>query len=172
MAVFKYAFNNVREHMAIASGRNLNISPKQCIEICNHIRGRKTAQAKMILEDAMALKRAIPFKRFTNGLGHKPGIASGRYAVNACTQILKIIKAAESNAKNKGLSGTHLTLIHAAAQRGPKQWHYGRQKRSEFKNCHVEIVVAEVKETPRTPKKKDETTEKKTVKKTNPKKTE
>ncbi len=125
MAVFKYAFQNVKENMAIASGRNLNISPKQCIEICNYIRGRKTNQAKMILEDAMALKRAIPFKRFTNGLGHKPGIASGRYAVNACTEILKIIKAAEANAKNKGLSGTNLTLIHAAAQRGPKQFDSG-----------------------------------------------
>ncbi len=131
----------------MAIGRNLNISPKQSIEICSYIRGRSVGQAVMILDDAITKKKAIPFHKYTNGLGHKPGIAAGRYPVKACTAIRRVIKSAEANAKNKGLSASDLKIVHIAVQTAPKQWHYGRQRRSVFKTAHIEVVVAEVKGT-------------------------
>lgn len=140
-----YSFSELKENMAKASGRNLDISPKQSIEICNYLRGRSLKQAKSLLQESMDQKKAIPFTRFTNGLGHKPGIAAGRFAIKSCTSILKVIKSAEANAKNKGLNVSDLKVIHIAAQRGPKNWHYGRKKRSIMKNTHIEVVLEEIK---------------------------
>ena len=81
MSDFKYAYQKKNENVVKASARNLNISPKQCIEICNYLRGRPLLQSKMLLQQAIDLEKPIPFERFTNGLGHKPGMSSGRFAV-------------------------------------------------------------------------------------------
>lgn len=140
-----YSFKNLTESMAKASGRNLNISPKQSIEICNHIRGRSLIQAKRLLTQSADMKFPIPLKRFTNGPGHKPGMGAGRYYPKACLEILSIIESAEANAKNKGLNVQDLKLVHIATQTAPKSWHYGRKKRSVFKAAHIEVVLEEVK---------------------------
>ena len=140
-----YSFNDVKENMARASGRNLNVSFKQAVEICGHIRGRPLSQAKMLLNQAIKMEKPIPFKRFTNGLGHKPGMGPGRYHPKACSEILKVIESAESNARNKGMSASDLKVLHIAAQTAPKQWHYGRKRRSVFKAAHIEVVLEEVK---------------------------
>jgi len=140
-----YSFNNLKENMVKASGRNLNVSFKQAVEICNYVRGRQLSQAKRLLNQAIDMQTPVPFKRFTNGLGHKHGMAAGRYHPKACSEILKVIESAESNAKNKGFTISDLKLLHIAAQTAPKQWHYGRKKRSVFKAAHIEVVLSEVK---------------------------
>jgi len=140
-----YAFENLKENMVKACGKNLNISPKQSIEICNYVRGRPLAQAKRLIQASIDMKVPIPFKRFTNGLGHKHGMAAGRFNPKACTEILKVIKSAEANAKNKGLNVPDLRLVHIATMTAPKSWHYGRKKRSVAKAAHLEVVLEEVK---------------------------
>ncbi len=139
-----YSFQT-KENMAKASVRSINISPKHAVEIFNYIRGRPLSQAKMLLQQSIDMIRPIPLKVYTNGPGHKPGMSSGRYHVKACTEILAALNTVEANAKNKGLSVSDLRLTHAVAQRAGKQWHYGRQKRSIFKNTHLELAVEEVK---------------------------
>ncbi|MFH1174674.1 MAG: 50S ribosomal protein L22 [archaeon] len=127
---------------ARAAGKDLPISIKQSIEVCNSLRNKPVARAKRILEDAISLRRAIPFTRFMNGLGHKPGIGAGRYAVKTCMETLKILNAAIANAENKGISGD-LHILHISAQRGSTQYHYGRQRRAKMKRTHLEIIVGE-----------------------------
>jgi len=139
-----YSFQT-KENMAKASVRNMNISTKHVVEIANYIRGRPLAQAKMLLQQSIDMKRAIPLKIYTDGPGHKPGMSSGRYHVKACTEVLKALNTLEANAKNKGLIVADLRLTNIVAQKAGKQWHYGRQKRSIFKNSHVEFAVEEVK---------------------------
>ncbi|RJQ17554.1 50S ribosomal protein L22 [Candidatus Woesearchaeota archaeon] len=130
---------------AKVSGRDLSISRKTGIEICNHLRNRTTKQAKSILEDAIALKRPIPHKRFTNGLGHKRGnLTSGRYSIKACTELLNMIKSAESNAQDKGLNINALKIVHFATQKASTPFHHGRQTRRKTKRSHVDLVVAEM----------------------------
>ena len=145
MAKHNYSYQKEKENIAKAVGRNLDISPKQSIEICNYVRGRPLNQAKMLLQQSIDGIRPIPFKRFTNGLGHKPGMSAGRYNPKACKNILKIIKSAEANAKNKGFNNADMKVAHISMQIGPKNWHYGRKKRSIFKNSHIEVVLEEVK---------------------------
>jgi large subunit ribosomal protein L22 len=138
-----YSFQ-IKENMAKASVRNINISTKHAVEIANYIRGRPLEQAKRLLQQSIDMKRAIPLKIYTNGPGHKPGMSSGRYHVKACTEILAALETVEANAKNKGLTVSDLRLTHIIAQKAGKQWHYGRQKRSIFKNSHIELGVEEV----------------------------
>jgi large subunit ribosomal protein L22 len=127
-----------------ALGRDLAISSKQAIEICNYLRHRKVAQAKMLLEQVMEQKQALPFKRFTDGLGHKPGkMASGRYPMKASKAFIGLLESVEANAQTKGLNTNELEIIHLCAHRAHSPVHYGRNQGREFKRTHVEIVVQE-----------------------------
>ena len=73
----------------------------------------KVAEARKFLEDVVALKQAVPFKRHHDGTGHRKGpMAAGRYPVNASKEILKILKNAESNAEYKGLEPANMYITH------------------------------------------------------------
>lgn len=140
-----YSVKKEEKNVAKAKGVNLPISLKYSIEICNYIRGDSLARAKTKLESSISQKKAIPFKRFTNGVGHKSGsdIVSGRFAVKACKEILKLLESAESNAVFKNLNISKLKITHIAASQSPKSWHHGRQRRQKVKSCHLEIILEE-----------------------------
>ena len=173
MSHYKYSYKDLKENMARAVARDITISRKSGIEISKYLRGRTTKRAKTILEQVIELKEPVPYTRFTNGLGHRKGhMASGRYPVKAAKEFLSLIKTAETNAQNKGLS-SELIIIHLSTQKASQQFHYGRQRRRLMKRAHVEIVVEEKegakrpakkkevkKETPTEEKKAEEKTEK------------
>ena len=139
----KYAFEE-KQGMAKAYGKSLGISTKVSIEIANYLRGKTTKKAKQILEKVLNLEHAIPFKRFTDGVGHRPGIAAGRYPQKASTEFLKLIKQVEANAQEKGLS-EELIIAHICAHKASEPARQGRQRRRKFKRTHVEIAVTEAK---------------------------
>lgn len=134
----------VEDKMARALGRDLPISPKKSVEICSHLKKKSVENAKQILQDAIEMKKPIPFKRFNKGLGHKAGMAAGRYAVRTCEHILKLLKSAESNANQKGLGS--LVIVHMCANKGANTHHYGRKGGRLMKRTNVEIVVEEKSE--------------------------
>ena len=131
--------------MAKALSRDLDISTKVAIEISNYLKGRSTENAKEILRNVLNKTQAIPFKRFTDGVGHRKGakIGSGRYPKKGSEKFLMIIESAEANAQAKGLS-SDLKIIHLCAQKGTNQFRSGRQRRRAFKRTHLEIVVEEM----------------------------
>jgi large subunit ribosomal protein L22 len=141
MSQYKYA-TKTTEVMAKGVLRDVNMSPKSSIEIANFIKGKTTVVAKKMLQASIALDRPIPFKRFTNGPGHKRGMGSGRFAIKACKQFHALIENVEANAQNKGLGKT-LIIQHIAVQRASEPWKYGRQSRRKTKRAHVEMVVVE-----------------------------
>jgi len=132
-----------KEKMARAVGVSLPISHKQAVEICNHLKHRSVEAAKNILSRVMKKKEAIPFKRFNMDVGHKPGIAAGRYPQIASKEILKIIESAVANAGNKGISND-LYITHMNAHKAPSSPRTGRIP-GEAKRAHVEVVVEEKK---------------------------
>lgn len=142
---YNYSIQNFdKEHMARAVGVALPVSTKQCIEICNYIRGKPLITARTLLQNAIDLKAAIPFKRFNKDMGHKKGpMAAGRYAVKACTFMMQLFDQVEANAQFKGLDTASLEILHICAQNASRPFHYGRQRRRQSKRCHVEIVVKE-----------------------------
>jgi large subunit ribosomal protein L22 len=165
---YKYAFENYnKELMSRAVGNSLGISTKQSIEICNAIRCKSIVRAKTILEEAISEKKAIPFRRFNKDMGHKKKIGPGRYPVKACTEILNLIKSAESNAQFKGLNTSNMIIKHICAHQASRPYHHGRQRGVKMKRTHVEIVLEETKTEKKTEKivKKTKESKSKTEKK-------
>lgn len=158
-----------KEKMAKAVLRAEEISTKQSIEICNFIKKRKVMDAIKMLEDVIKEKRAVPFKRFTEGAGHKKGIGAGKYPKKAASAFIRLLKSAEANAQNKGLSTADLVITCIYSNKAPTQWHYGRKRRRKMKRTHIEVYVEEAK-TPENKKNKKEEI-KKDDKPANPKKT-
>jgi large subunit ribosomal protein L22 len=139
------AFGELKENMALAIGRDMSFSTKHAIEICNYLRYKRLKQAKDLLEKVIIKRKAIPFKRFTDGVGHKKGnITSGRYPIKASKDILKLLKQAESNASIKGLSTEDLTIRHLVANKASTPMRFGRHVRRKTKRTHIEVVVEEV----------------------------
>lgn len=129
---------------AIANGPGLVISSKSAIMICAYLRKRKLSAVKRILNAVIAKKEAIPFTRFTNGVGHRVGIpAAGRYPVKACDAILKLIESAEANAIDKGMTG-ELVVVELRANKGNAPMRQGRQSRREAKRTHVHVILEEL----------------------------
>jgi len=137
--------------MAKAISKDLGISTKVSIEISNFLRGKKTQEAKSILERVLKKKQAIPFKRFTDGVGHRKGanIAAGRFPEKASEAFLTIIKQCEANAQAKGLS-SDLRIAHLVAQKGTNAFRHGRQRRRRYKRTHLEIVLEEMEKITKT----------------------
>ena len=164
MANYTYSFKSFDSNtMARALGMGLSISTKKSIETCTFIRGKKVEAAKKMLQEVIDMKRAVPLKRFRWGAGHKTGIGPGKYPINVCTGILSILNSAQNNAQTKGLDANSLSIIHISAQRGPHDFHHGRQSRRAFKRTHIEIVLGtkEEKEDKKKGQKKDQAKEQK-----------
>lgn len=142
---YKYS-KQVGENAAKAVGIDLPISSKQSIEVCNFLRNRKLTVAKKLLEEVMRMDRAVPFKRFTGGVGHRKGnMASGRYPVKTCSKILTIVKSAEANAQNKGLNSNNLVLTHISANTGTRIQRHKRKGARRAKMTHIEVILEEKK---------------------------
>jgi len=132
-----------KEHMAKVMGRNLSMSLKQTVEVCNFIRGKSINDVKVILKRVSEKKIAVPFKRFNKDLGHKKMGGAGRFPVKVSRELIKLLEAVEANAQFKGLNTANLTIKHICAHKGSKVWHFGRKRRRKMKRTNVEIVVEE-----------------------------
>ena len=129
---------------AMAFGRNLPISTKQAVEVCNFIRGKKVQKAKTILGEVIEMKTAVPFRRFNKDMGHKRGrIAAGRYPIKTSQHILGIIKSAEINAQAKGMNSQNLFIKVIEANQGTGTQRYGRRRGISAKRTHVEVILFE-----------------------------
>jgi len=159
---YKYSFNGEGEH-AKSLGTSVPISPKQAREISKNIRGMKLEQAKRYLEEVTLMQRAVAFKRHNRDVGHKKGMAAGRYPVKASTVILTLLKTAEANAQHKGMSVGDLVVTHIVTNRDAAQLKYGRQRGVVAKRAHVEIILEEKKIEEKIRKKASKKAEKKAV---------
>lgn len=125
------------------NGKDLRISTKQSIEICNFIRNRSVGKAKQLLEQVLKQKIAVPFKIFNTDTGHKPGMAAGRFPRNASLEILSLLSGVEANAENQGLNKNNLVISKITANKASRGYHFGRKRRIKMKGTHIYIEVAE-----------------------------
>jgi ribosomal protein L22(archaeal)/L17(eukaryotic/archaeal) len=150
MGRLNYSVSADPETSSRATASELHISFKKTREICHHIKGMKLPQAQSFLTDVVALKKAVPFKRHTEGSGHKKGpMANGKYPVNASIEVLKILKNAESNAEYKGLEPSRMYVSSIRADRGrvirgffPRA--RGRASPKNTTTVNIEVILSEV----------------------------
>jgi large subunit ribosomal protein L22 len=128
------------------------MSPKKTYEVLNAIRGLPLSRARRILEDAVALKKAIPFRRYNQETAHHRGVGPGRFPVKVAKNLLQLLKNAEENAEYDSLDTDRLYVKVAASGRGkirkasmPRA--QGRATQWNEQTTNVEIVLAERKET-------------------------
>ena len=83
------------EHAASVYGKDIPISTKHAIEICNFIRGKSIPQSKRMLKEVLGMKIAVPFKIYKRNVGHKPGrMAAGRYPTKASHLLIDNLQRA------------------------------------------------------------------------------
>ncbi len=152
MPRFKYSVIGLDpDKTALASAREVSMSHKHAREVCNTIKGMMLDDAKQYLEDVIAMKRSVPFKRHHKKGGHRSDLIGwdvGRYPVKVSKIMLDLLESAEKNAEFKGLEVDKLQVIHAAAQKGrlTKRMFYRAFRSSSAKNdvlTHVEIALEE-----------------------------
>jgi ribosomal protein uL22 len=121
-----------------SNGRDLPISTKHSIAICNAIRGKNLKYAQNLLEDVIIKKKPIIMR---GEIPHRAVIGrSGRYPVKAAGCFIKMLKELRANADVKGFSGELFIskAISNLASRPSRSTRiaYGRKK---FKRTHVEL---------------------------------
>ncbi|UCH88991.1 MAG: 50S ribosomal protein L22 [Thermoplasmata archaeon] len=141
------------ENSARAIGYELRISPKHSVEICSKLRGMMLEDAKKYLEDVIALKKAIPFKRYKKYVGHRrgKGYGPGRFPQRAAKEILRLLEHVEHNAEYGGLDTENIQIVHMSAYRGrvyqgrmPRA--HGRATEWNTETVNIEIIVEEIEE--------------------------
>lgn len=153
MTKTNYSHKNLDSHTAKAYGKSLGISTKVAVNIAKKIRGMDANKAVAYLDRVAKLEQAVPYTRFTDGVGHRKGkMASGRFPVKAATQINMVLKSAIANAANLNLS-EDLVIENVVANKAGNRFHFGRQRRRAMKQTHVEIVLREVEGKPKATKK-------------------
>ena len=99
-----------------ARGSDLRTHFKNTREAAMAIRHMELNTAKRYLEDVLAHKRVVPFRRFCGGVG-RTGQAKnegqsngqGRWPKKSCEFLLGLLKNAESNAEVRRQQGPGLT---------------------------------------------------------------
>ena len=112
---YKYSFTNFdKEKMARAHATNRHISLKKTVETAREVRGKKVSSAINYLERVSTQDAVVPYRRFNAEMPHKrgKGIAAGGYPVHVAKELLRLIKAAEKNAKTKMNTSTSTLISH------------------------------------------------------------
>ena len=143
----KYAIKPGEETVK-AMGRDMNVSFKDMVVIAEAIRGKKLEKSIQLLEEVIALKRPIPYKRFNKGIGHRKGNQTkiGKYPKKAANYVLQVLKNLQANAEHKGYDTDRLKIIHSQAQHGisrTRRKPKGRYTIWETEYCHIQLVGKE-----------------------------
>ena len=152
MSGFKYAFQNYDKTKHVRSAlREKTISHKHAREIAVKIKGMSIDKARSYLEDVVRLKRAVPFRRYHNEVGHKSdtGVMSGRYPQKAAGEFIKLLDNLESNAEYRGMDLDRLRIVNATVHKGRKIQRFipramGRATPKIDILTHVELVAQEI----------------------------
>jgi large subunit ribosomal protein L17e len=145
----------VPEKTSKSRGSHLRIHFKHCREIAHVTKGMKVEKALQYCSDVLAFKSAVPFSRFTGGIGHHaqakqhkaPG-NSGRWPVKAMQVYKDLVSNAVANAETKGLDVSQLVISHAQCNRAPPGRRrtyraHGRVGKYASQPAHIELILTE-----------------------------
>jgi len=122
----------VKKDEAIAKGSNLHASMKQCMYICNFIKGKSIDEAIKDLQDVILYKKIVPFK---GEIPHRKGkIMSGRYPINVSKLFIPILKTLKGNVlvNQMDLDKTRIYFASACYASRPSKKGGGRFKRANL----------------------------------------
>ncbi len=131
--------------VAIVNGKDLGISTKHSIAICNFIRGKDVDSAISMLEPVLQKKKAVPMK---GEIPHRKGkIMSGRYPINATKIFIQLLKSLKTNAIAKEIEFEKYVIFCKANKASRPYRRYTRFGSRQFKRTHVELRLTKKPET-------------------------
>ena len=120
---------------AIVNGKDLGISKKHSMAICDFIRRKQIEEVIPELEKVTKLKKAIKMK---GEIPHRHGnMMSGRYPVNACRVFIKLLKNLNANSQVNGIENP--IIVKAVANDAARPFRRGGKER--FKRTNVLLVA-------------------------------
>ena len=124
---------------AIVNGRDLPVSLKHAVAICNFIKGKEIDRAIAMLEEVVKMKKPVPMR---GEIPHRHGMnkasGSGRYPVKAAGIFIILLKSLKSNAIVNELE-LEKYKVHAIPNLAPRP--YKRFGQGRFKRAHVTIKL-------------------------------
>ena len=139
-----------------SKGENIRVHFKNTRETAMAIKGMDIKRAEQYLNNVLAKKEAIPFRRFTGCIGRKaqsknvPGAPTTqvRWPKKSVEHVLSLLLAAKANGTNKGLKTETMFVSHIAVQQAPYQRRrtyraHGRINPYMCSPSHIQIVLSE-----------------------------
>ncbi len=125
MPNYSYAFQQFDKTKHVrAALREKNISPKHSREVALAIKGSSIEKAREFLENVIAKRLAVPYRRYNNEVAHRSniqdGFFAGRFPQKTAKEYLKLLDNLESNAEYKGMDLDRLRIVSAVVHRGTK----------------------------------------------------
>ncbi len=126
----------LKKNFAVVRTHNAPISTKHSIAITYFIKKKPILKAIEDLEDVLRMKKAIPMK---GEIPHRKGMGPGRYAKNASTYFVKMLRSLAANANANDMENPIITSAIANIGVRPQ----GRFGRVRKKRTHIEIIAQE-----------------------------
>ncbi len=141
-----YTMETDPETTSKAYGRDMHISPKKSVELCNMLRGKNVGAALNMLDEVIEKKRAVPYKRHKKSASHHKGAGPSGYPVKAAKKIKYLIEEAQSNAEDKGLDADEMHILSLCAHQGQvikgyRSRAFGRSSPFNRKTTNIEIIL-------------------------------
>lgn len=158
MPFYDYAIEYEPSKSGRSQSYDLNCSYKDLTQVLANLKGLSVAKAFTLIEECVELKKAIPFRKFNKGMGHRSelGGKKGKYPKKEANLALQLLNNAISNAKSKGLDEKNLVVLHACAYKqnvfpryrkffaSSTVLGYGKQAMfSAYMTARAELVVGE-----------------------------
>ena len=153
MPTYSYAFQNFDKTKHVrAALREKDISHKHAREIALAIKGMSIEKAREFLENVIAKRIAVPFRRYNNEVAHRSnirdGFFAGRFPKKAAGEFLRLLDNLESNGEYKGMDLDRSKIISAIVHKGTKLERFtpramGRSSPKIDTLIHVELVAQE-----------------------------
>ena len=135
-----------------ARGSNLRVHFKNTRETAYAIRGFPLKKAQKYLQDVIAHKDIVPFRRYHGGIARhsqvaKYGWSQGGWPEKSARYLLDLLQNAESNAETKGLEVDNLYIQHIQVTEAPKMRRrtyraHGRINPFMACPCHIELILS------------------------------
>lgn len=151
-----YSFNLKKEPFAFALREEVNASYKDLGAVCDAVRYLKASSALSLLDAVADMRAPVPYRRHNKYMGSRRELAGakGAYPVKAAREVRSVLSNAIANADNRGMEGSSLYVIHAAAtktrierrspSKGSLSWGRGRYGRSSAVRSNLEYARIEV----------------------------
>ncbi|OII75112.1 60s ribosomal protein L17 [Cryptosporidium andersoni] len=146
----------------MCKGTDLRVSYKNTYETVTTIKGMYLLEARRYLEDVIAKRRCVPFRRYNGGVGRTAKarefkLTQGRFPQKSCRVLLDLLQNAESNCDMKGLDVERLMLTSAVITHAPFNRRrvfraYGRITPFKSQPCNIQLIFKEIEDDVEQPK--------------------